>query len=238
MVELKQILQFLTQNANGINLMVDVFLGVATLILTIVNLRLVHRQKEISKEMTELEKDRDQPIFQITSSYERDSNDNVYGTQSISVANVGNHTIGPCEVNVDVYIKLTRTIDGRHDSVYALIGDYFSISYRGNTKEEVFHSITPSNNRIFGEIYTDAVNEPKGKGKIVYYFVDKVLLLKINYTDIHNKEHEKYYMFNKEIAKEEYDRIHHESDERGLFFTLTDISYAMLKEAIGKKLFK
>ena len=179
MVEIKQVIHFLSQNANGIQVLVDGILGVATLILTIVNLRLVRRQKELSEELSELEKDRDQPIFQITSTYERDSNDNVYGTQSISVANVGNHTIGSCEVNVDVYIKLTRTIDGRHDSVYALIGDYFSISYRGNSKEDVYYSRTPGNNRKFGEIYTEAVNEPKEKNRIVYYFIDKVLLIKI-----------------------------------------------------------
>lgn len=228
-------IHYLSQNANGIQVLVGVILGLANLILAIVNLRLVCRQKELSEELSELEKDRDQPIFQISSTYERDSNDNVYGTQSISVANVGNHTIGPCEVDVDVYIKLTRTIVGRHDDpIYAHIGDYFSISCGGNTKEEVFYSITPGNNRKFGEIYTEAVNEPKEKDRIVYYFIDKVLLLKIVYNDIHNKEHERYYMYNKEITKGEYDRIHQESEERGLSFTLSDISYARLKEAIVK----
>ena len=234
MVEIKQMIHIISQNANLIQILVDGILGVATLILAIVNLKLVRRQKDLSEELSELEKDRDQPIFQMSSTYVRDSNDDVYGTQSISVANVGNHTIGLCKVDVDVYIKLTRTIDGKDDSIYALIGDYFSISHSGNTKDDVFYSITPGNNRKFGEIYTEAVNEPKEKNRIVYFFIDKVLLLKINYTDIHNKEHERYYMFNKEIVKEEYDRIHHESNGRGLFFTLSDISYAKLKEAIGK----
>lgn len=113
-----------------------------------------------------------------------------------------------------------------------LVNDYFCFTYRGNTgDEEVYNSRTQGNNGFFYELYMEALNDRKEKD--TYYSIDKVLLLKICYTDIHNKKHERCYRFSREIDKEEYYSIYSKGSTIEHSFTLADISYPKLKKILS-----
>lgn len=105
---LKQLITFLYDNEECITLSVNVLLGISTLVLTIVNLSLVRRQNEISEELSALESDRDQPYFRISLTKEKD-NDGLYGTEILSVVNVGSHTLEPCDVDANMFLRLTKS---------------------------------------------------------------------------------------------------------------------------------
>ena len=235
METLKAFIYFIIENDKWITLVVNVLLGISTFVLTIVNLNLVHKQNVIAEEQTKLQKDKDQPHFQISLKSEKDTDDGKYGTDILTVTNIGEHTIEPCEVKADVFIRMTRSKLAQRDTIYALVGDYFMMAYKGNIgDEDVYYSKSTGSNRIYSEIYMEALNDKSQRGDLVYYLIDKVLLLRINYTDIHGEKHEKYYSYSKEIGKEEYTRVFEESDSRGLFFSLNNITYEKLKDALVK----
>ena len=172
MEKIMDIIDFLSNNEKWLSLIVNVLLGISTFILTIVNLNFVRRQNMISKEQSKLQKDKDQPHFRISLTSEQDADDGKYGTDVLSVINVGKHTLEPCEVNADVFIRLIRSKGVERDTIYAHIGDYFAWAYRGNTgDEEVYYSKSPGGNRKYSEIYLGAINDKGERSNMVYYFI-------------------------------------------------------------------
>lgn len=101
-------IQYLAENKDWLTLVVSIVVGVATIISTGVNAYLVYKQNEIYKEQTALQVKQNQPVFSISTHLEQDLDDGKYGTEIVTIHNVGHTTSQPCNVKVKAFIKITK----------------------------------------------------------------------------------------------------------------------------------
>jgi hypothetical protein len=174
-----------------------------------------------------------QPIFSISTHVEQDLDDGKYGTEVITIRNVGQTTSQPCKVENKALIKLTKSFEGNRDSLYFQIEDYFNVASNGNTGDnEVYYAKGCGSNRKYSELYFSSLEANKAIKPHCYYFVDKVLLTKIEYTDIYNKDHVRYFMDKTEISHDVYDSILLQCYDDYRFSSLMNLSFPAMKEVI------
>ena len=226
-------IQYLAENKDWLTLVVSIVVGVATIISTGVNAYLVYKQNEIYKEQTALQVKQNQPVFSISTSLEQDLDDGKYGTEVVTIRNVGKTTSQPCNVKIRAFVKLTKVVGGERDSLYFQIEDYFNVVSNGNTGDnEVFYAKGNSSNRRYAELYYAAIEASKTVKPHCYYFIDKLMLTKIEYTDIFQKEHVRYFMDKAEITQEIYENMFSNSIDDYRYSSIMTISFSDIKDVI------
>lgn len=234
----------LTGNKDWLSIVFDFIFGLATLFLAIISLRLTKRQNKISEELSALEKDRDQPRFRISFAPSTFKDEENTREDVLFVENVGGQTLEPFNVEPKVFVELKKYGNPQYKRIlYAYVMDYLFYTYQETGDEGVgFRSRTHGLNGRLMEMSVkaaqDKINQLDGN---IYHYLQRVLLLKISYTDIHKESHEIYYRYDYDyprkkivIDKSEYDRIVSEGNLVGHTFFLQDISYEKLKEEINK----
>jgi hypothetical protein len=226
-------IDYLTHNKDWLTLVVSIVVGVATVIATCVNAYLVSKQNEIYQEQTALQKKQNQPVFSFSTQLEQDLDDGKYGTEVLTIRNVGQTTSQPCQVKVNVYFKITKSVGADRDSLYFQIEDYFNVASNGDTGDnEVYYAKGCGSNRKYAELYYAAIEESKKEESNCYFFIDKFTITKIEYCDIYNKEHIRYYMDKAEISKELYNNIVSQAYDDYRFNSLRNISFSGIKTII------
>lgn len=226
-------IDYLTNNKDWLTLVVSIVVGVATIIATGVNAWLVYKQNEIYQEQTRLQVSQNQPVFSFSTQLEQDLDDGKYGTEILAIRNVGQTTSQPCQVKTNVYFKITKAAGGERDSLYFQIEDYFNVVSNGDTGEsEVYYAKGLGSNRKYAELYYAAVEASKKDESNCYFFVDKFILTKIEYSDIYNNEQVRYYMDKAEISKEKYDDIVSKAYDDYRFNSLRNITFSGIKTII------
>lgn len=226
-------IQYLTDNKDWLTLVVSIVVGFCTVVATGVNAYLVYRQNEIYREQKSLQEKQNQPVFSISTHLEQDLDDGKYGTEIVTIHNVGYTTSQPCNVKVKAFIKITKAEGAERDSLYFPIEDYFNVASNGDTGDnEVFYAKGSGSNRKYSEIYYAAIEASNAVKPNCYYFIDKVLLTKVEYSDIYQKEHILYYRDNETISQETYeDLCSHAVDDYRISSIMT-ISFPAIKEII------
>lgn len=232
---MNSMIDYLIRNKEWLTLAVSIVVGLATIIATGVNAYLVREQNKIYKEQLTFQEKQNQPVFSIFFQLERDLDDGKYGTEIIAIRNVGHTTSQPCNVTVETFVKITKTDGIEKDSLYFPIIDYFSVAFNGNTGDnEVYYAIGDGSQRKYCEIYNAAIEASKSTTPNCYYFVNKVVLTKIEYQDIYNKKHELYFEGKKSISQERYDNICSQTVDDYSICSIRTISFPPMKEAIDK----
>lgn len=225
---------YLLRHKDSIQLVFTIVVGIATIITSLVNVYLVKCQLDINKEQNALQKSQSQPIFDISVRQQQDGDDGKYGTDVLEVCNIGTK-VKYCKVETSVFFCLSKHYLSHRDSLYAEIKDYFFATVNSNVGDGlIMQQWCPGNNRIFCEGYNEAINDSHDG---IYYFYDKVILLKIDYKDISDENHTQYYKGNLQIRKEQYDYYFDSaSSSWGVhFFTLRDDIYKEMKKTIDEE---
>ncbi len=225
---------FIINNKEWLTILFSFIICLSTLIATVVNFYLVNKQNKISEEQMNLQRDLSQPVFKISTKLEQDLDDGKWGTDILVISNVGHSASQPCDTEVRTFFKLTCSDGINKDSVIASVEDYFNLAYRGNTgDEEVYSAIGQGSNRVYANIYHEALRDGKDGERRKYYFLEKLIMIKIKYVDIHNESHTRYYCNHIMISEDDYNDVIRQNERYHLYFSLKDISYAALKDALS-----
>lgn len=226
-------IQYLTENKDWLTLVVSILVGVATIIATGVNAYLIYKQNEIYKGQTVLQEKQNQPVFSISTTLEQDLDDGKYGTDIVTIHNVGQTTSQPCDVKIKTFVKITKAEGTERDSLYFPVEDYFNVVSNGNIGDnEVFYAKGSGSNRKYSEIYYAAIEASKAIKPNCYYFVDKVMLTKIEYSDIYHKEHVLYYRDKETISQKTYENMCSQAVDDYRISSIMTISFPAIKEII------
>lgn len=229
---MKNIVKYLLENKDWIALLSSILIGVATIIISIISAYYVCQQTKIYREQTNIQKKQNQPIFVVKIWQQQDGDDGKYGTEILEVHNYGS-MIQKCAISTSVFYRLVRNKDLQNDTIYAQVLDYFNSSVIDNSNDTMLERMWGTgNNRIFAENYMQAILvSKKGDG---LYFLDKIILSKITYTDILGEKYTLYFDRNNEISEEIYNKYFDASRKvwNNMTFSLNGISFDLMKKKL------
>lgn len=230
---MQSIIDFLQVNKDVIGLLVSIVIGIASILTSVVSITIMKQQSRLAEEQNEMQKLQNQPIFDICVYQQQDSDDGKYGTDILEIRNIG-EKMTSCEITTNVYFAISYHNQNTRDTIYAEVKDYFMVAvHNGNDKVLVEKRWCAGNNRVFCEGYDASMKDSKDG---VYYFYDKIVLIKIEYTDILREKHTLYFKHGKEIKESEY--IHYIDANKQVFgyefFSLNSVDYHHLKEVLDK----
>ena len=183
----------------------DSIIAITALFVSIVTAVAVWKQTRIDKTLSQLQIAREQPFFKVCVMLEMDTDDGSYGTEHLVLKNKGFLNITP-KVSRTVLFEMSRRRNGDKDSVLVKVVDYFNYTETNNADDEViYHSFGRGNNRAFHKLYTEALGDKGEDG--VYYWFDKIVLVKIDYTDLLKEKHSVYFINKVEVDKDEYQKM-------------------------------
>lgn len=227
-------LKFLTDNKETITLIVSIVVGIATIITSVVNLYLVKCQVNLTKEQSNIQKSQNQPIFDINIKQQKNGNDGKYDTDILEVRNIGSKVLA-CKVNTDVFFCLSRHDHNHNDSIYAHVVDYFFVTTNNIVGDGMItQQWCPDNNRIFCDGYFQSLKDSHDG---IYYFYEKIVLLKIDYEDIMHENHTLYYKGDLQINKDQYSHYFASAEQvwNVHTFSLSDNIYDEMKRKVDNK---
>lgn len=205
--------------------------GIATIVVSIFNLILFQQQNNINKTISQLQIAQNQPFFVIYTDLVQDSTDGKYGTEHLFIENHG-FSNTTTSVNKNVLFQLTRCRTEGLDTVVVIVDDYFWLSSSGSPDlKNVYHSLGPSNNRRFFDLYMKALNDRKEDG--TFFLLEKSILVQITYSDLLGNGCTKYYINGMMVDKQKYEKLL--SKAQGNHYTLSNLDYESLKGLFEKK---
>lgn len=206
-------------------------IGFVTLIVSIVNVFFVCQQTKINKTLSQLQISQNQPFFVIYTELMQDSTDGKYGTEHLFVENHGFSNI-TTSVNENVLFEFTRCQRNRIDTILISVDDYFWLSFSSSSdKFRIYHSLGPSNNRTFYDLYLKTLydrNEDE-----TTYFIEKYILVQIEYSDLLNTNYTKYYINGIMVNEEKYKKTLSKVQNR--HYNLNNLDYESIKKLFDKK---
>ena len=229
---MKTIAKYLLENKELVALLSSIFIGVATIITSVISAYFVYQQTKIYREQTDIQKKQNQPIFVTKIWQQQDSNDGKFGTEILEVHNYGSR-FQTCAISTSVFYRLARNKELQNDTIYAEVSDYFNSSVIDNSNDTMIkRTWRTGNNRIFAENYMQAIQASKN-GDVLYLF-DKIILSEITYTDILGEKHTLYFDRNNEISEEIYNKYFDASRKiwNNIAFSLNGISFDLIKKKL------
>ena len=209
-----------------------VIIGLATFVVSIVNLCFVYQQTKINATLTQLQIAQNQPFFVISTELLPDSTDGIKGTEHLYVDNYGFSNI-TTSVSEDVLFELIRCQKNATDTVIISVDDYFLFSFSGGSdRNRIYHSVTPSNNRTFYDLYLKALYDKDEDG--TFYFLEKYILVQIEYTDLLNTNYTKYYINGMMVDEQNYKKILSKIQDE--HYRLNNLDYESIKGLFDKKI--
>lgn len=159
----------LRKNNDWLTLSVSIIIAIATIITSVINRNLVNKQNKISLILMDLQERQNQPVFSISLHTEKDSDDEIKGTEILRISNVGHTTIQPCDVDADVYLMLEKSEGGQKDTLFFPIYDYFTYAVSGNTgDDEIYYAYGHGSLRKFAELYKATIGSMKTNDSTPY----------------------------------------------------------------------
>lgn len=231
---MNSVLDFILKNKEIIALLVSIVVGITTVVTSCVSITVMRRQAELAEEQNRMQKQQNQPVFEIDVYQQQDSDDGIYGTDILEIRNIGER-MTTCKISTSVFFALSYHDLNVQDTLYAEVQDYFMFTvHNGNDRGLVEKRWNPSNNRIFCKGYDASIKDSKDG---VYYFYDKIVLIKIEYKDIHRDDHVVYFKSDNEIEVSEYNSYFSSCEQvfGQRFFSLNSINYNHMKGILDKR---
>lgn len=226
---------FILGNKEIIALLVSIVVGIATIVTSCVSITIMRRQITLAEEQNKMQRLQNQPIFDIVVYQQQDSDDGIYGTDILEVRNIG-EKMTSCKITTNVFFAISYHNFNMRDTLYAEVKDYFVFTvHNGNDRGLVEKRWCPGNNRIYSKGYDALIKDSKDGA---YYFYDKLVLIKVEYKDIHRDDHVVYFRSSNEIGESEYN-CYFSSSEKVFgqeFFSLNSINYNHLKGILDKRI--
>lgn len=203
-------------------------LGLATLVVSIISVRFLGVQTKINKKLAQLNIAREQPIFIVRTRYEQDADDDKWGTEHLIIKQIGFPNIVP-NIQTTVIFKLTNSLMGDKNSISINVGDYFSRTHLDDSEgETIYHTKRDSNHRRYCDLYMEAIHDKNEDGSVLFF--DKIILVRIEYTDILNTKQTRFFMNKDEVDELVYQNVL--SNVYNEQYRLFDIKYDTIKSLL------
>ncbi len=205
-------------------------ISLATLIVSIANAIFVGQQTKINKMLYGVQMEQMQPYYIIRTSLEMDSTDGIYGTEHLKIFNNGYTNVSSIVTDIVVF-ELYRVQKNVIDTVRFKINDYFYAAFHSGSEDgrRVYHTYEQGNYGYFYGLYLDALHDRKDG---VSYFLNKTILVRIDYSDLFGNYHAKYYIDKEEVQEQKYKKklssIQYE------VLNLQDLDYKRMKDMFSK----
>lgn len=202
---IKNFWKWLADNYTQISIIISVAVGVATIVTSMVSINVMKSQNKIIREQTDMQKIQYQPMFSIVVRQQQDLDDGKYGTDILYVRNVGTKVLN-FDIDADAFICLSRHEGTDSDTVYFEVLDYFNASALDEIGSDLIKcTFRVGNNRAYCKLYQQSINASHGD---ISYFLDKLILCKVEYKDILKEKHTLYFEGGKEINEVQYQKYY------------------------------
>ena len=207
----------------------DILAAVA-IVISLFALYISFKQLGLQQGQYESQKKENQPIFDITTHYDKVKNDSIDDTEILSIKNIGREAQSIGFVLCETFIKFEERYYQDRQILYIPIIDYFaSHADQPGLINEVITDITGGNfleyKRFCDECDWNSLSLNRFTCQLVSF-------VKITYTDIYEDEHTVYFENGQKCSKEYYDYIVKESREdfHETYFKMCDLHFDDLKK--------
>ena len=229
-MNITNIIYWLFENFTNFNSITTFLLGVATLIVTIVTARFIGQQTKVNKALFQLQNGQLQPYFIISTPLEKELEKEVYETQHFFVKNKGYLNVS-VEVSKTVLFGLHKTHNTKRESVYVIVNDYFYyVPFAEPSGEIVYHAYGKGNHGKYCNLYMEAL-EHSGNG--TYYYMDNIILVQIDYKDLLNTSHTRYFIDKEEVDERQFKEMKSKAHKES--YSFKDLDYAKMQELLEQQ---
>lgn len=200
-------------------------LSVATLVVSIVNAIFIGKQTKINKTLAQLKIAKEQPVFIVRMQYEKDSDDDKWGTEHLFVKQVGFPNIVP-KIEKTVLFQLTKVSIGCKKEVSVKVNDYFHRTHRDDLEgETIYHTQRVGNHRFFCDLNMEALQDKKENGVVLFF--DKIILVHVEYTDIQHTKQFRFFINKDEVEEKMFADVL--SKVNDVSYSMNELKYGTIK---------
>lgn len=199
-----------------------IVLGLASLITAYATIKALNTQNRIQIEVLDVQKQAEQPVFNINKTLLDCNGDGVYDTCVLDIDNEGG-----VANNVDVTVTTLFECEVfRHNlrNVWTYeVGGYYNLQYMPqNLCGLLFRAYSLNNYLCFLDLYNTAIAKSTSAA---YYFISHVDLIHISYVDAKGKSQNTYYRDRVLIDEEEYKRGLSSITNRNKFLIVNTVAF-------------
>lgn len=160
-------------------------------------------QLNINKQLMELQTIQMQPAFRIKYNLHQNTV-GFYNTESIEIYNDG-YNIKNFDYKINVFYEIDYKFqDNINKSYIPIDGFYFAQNKSSNLSGFMAMGICENNNEKIHQLYLDCIRNCINDN---YFFIKRIPLIKIKYTDINKIVHHQYFNEYNEISENEYNEF-------------------------------
>ena len=206
----------------------DILAAVA-IVVSLFALFVSFKQLWLQEGQYESQKKENQPIFDVTTYYDKVKQDSINDTEILSIKNIGREAQS-MGILCETFIKFEERYYQDRQTLYIPIIDYFaSHAYQPGLIGEVITDITEGNYLEFKRFCDECEWNSLSLNRFTCQLVN---FMKITYTDIYEDEHTVYFENGQKCSKDYYDEIVKKSREdfHETCFKMCDLHFDDLKK--------
>ena len=187
------------------------------------------KQLWIEEGQYESQKKENQPIFDITTYYDKVNNDTIDNTEVLSIKNIGREALSIDFIQCETFIKFEERYYQDRQTLYIPIIDYFaSHADQPGLIGEVITDITEGNSLEYSRFCDECEWNSQSLNRFTCQLINFV---RITYTDIYEDEHTVYFENGQKCSKEYYEDIVKKSrdDFKEKCFRIEDLRFEDIK---------
>lgn len=188
------------------------------------------KQLWIEEGQYESQKKENQPIFDITTYYDKVNNDTIDNTEVLSIKNIGREALSIDFIQCETFIKFEERYYQDRQTLYIPIIDYFaSHTDQPGLIGEVITDITEGNSLEYNRFCDECEWNSQSLNRFTCQLVNFVI---ITYTDIYEDGHKVFFENGQKCSKDYYEDIVKKSrnDFHETYFKMSDLHFNDLKK--------
>jgi hypothetical protein len=159
-----------------------------------------NNQLRVSRSEYTLHRFERQPFFRINTELMQTDTTNFYDTEILKISNEG-EVIRNFECTPFVFYTFNILNKNNEQSALFVVNDFYLFkSYTNNLKGDLYRAFTLGNNLEFYNVYIDCLQYSK---EGIFIEIQKLVYLKLTYTDIIGEEHIDFYNSNGYVVDED-----------------------------------
>lgn len=205
-------------------------LAIVALVVSIFALYICVKQLWVQEGQYESQKKENQPVFEVTTYFDKVENDTMTDTEILTIKNIGREALSIGLIQCETYIKFNERYYQDRQTLFIPVMDYYaSHADRPGLIGEVITDITEGNRLEYNRFSKECRDNSTMFNRYTCQLINFVI---IRYTDIYDDYHVVYYENGQKCSKEYYEDIVKKSrdDFHEHFFKMGSLHFEDLKE--------
>lgn len=179
--------------------------AIASIVIGLITIWVMFDQQKMQNELIRYQKMEHQPNFsiKIPQHYGHDENAEDSSYEEVMINNIGNHSYLIKDIQVDVYITCSFKFNNDSLSERILLYDYFTHKVRYNDDNHILTATSSREKRNLAR-YNSMLELSRNTNNVSNVTFAKDILIMIEYVDLYEETHVKYFMNGYPIDKETY----------------------------------